>query len=437
MKRTLFALGTLAVSVLIAAPSLAANPDHIQRLLKTNQCPNCDLSGADLKESNLFGANLVNANLKGANLSSANLGSANLSDANLSDANLTQTYLDRSNLENAILSKANLTQAYLKNASTKGIKLDGAILRGAKLNQLNLVGVSLRNADLTDANLSGAILSGFQIQPGKDPSLMFLSSQYDPSMLGLVYCQSSEGMPEYLSMEVDKGGWKTIGADLNGAKLNNADLSNAVAFKADLTGANLTSAKLSNACLIGSNLKGAILDNADFKDAALKNAQLEGASMKGIRNAELKDTFKTVAAAMSAKARQEVRPKLGYLTRSQQSYFMANDRFATRLNELALGREIDAETDQYSYRVFARRNPHISMVVAIPKVSGLKTYLHLINAATPAKKRRSYETSFVKNCESKNAKPLLPKLPTTAPKNQSMACPAGFVPMTEVSGEEF
>lgn len=71
MKRLpLAALPIFAIAAIPAAH--AANPEHLQRLLKTNQCPNCDLSGADLKDTNLFGANLTNANLKGAILRSPN-----------------------------------------------------------------------------------------------------------------------------------------------------------------------------------------------------------------------------------------------------------------------------------------------------------------------------------------------------------------------------
>jgi uncharacterized protein YjbI with pentapeptide repeats len=441
MNRTILAFGILSMSVILSNPSLAANPDHVQRLLKTNQCPNCDLSGADLKESNLFGANLVNANLKGADLSNANLGSANLSDADLSGAILTQAYFDRTNLENTIFTKANLTQAYLKNASTKGIKLEGAILRGAKLNQLNLVGVSFRNTDLTDANLNGSTLSGFEIQPGKDRSLTMLSERYDPAALGLVYCHGSDGLPEYFSLEVNRGGWKTLGADLAGAKLNNADLTGAIAFKADLTGADLTNAKLSNACLIGTNFKSAILDNADLKDANLKNAQLEGTSMKGTRNAELKGTFKTVAEALNSKARQEVRPKLGRLARSQQSYFAEKSQFATKLTDLNFfGDKVEPETDQYSYRLFSRKNPHVSMAIALPKVQGLKTFLQILSANPKAPKKRnrwsSDNSAFVRICESKEPKAILPKLPTTAPKNQAAACPDGFIQMDLKEAEE-
>jgi len=54
------------LAVFMPVVAQAANPEHLQRLLESNQCQNCDLSGADLKDTNLFGANLVNANLKGA-----------------------------------------------------------------------------------------------------------------------------------------------------------------------------------------------------------------------------------------------------------------------------------------------------------------------------------------------------------------------------------
>jgi Pentapeptide repeats (8 copies) len=74
--------------VWLALPVKAANSDHIRRLLDTNTCPNCDLSGANLSGANLSGANLTNANLRSANLSNANLSGADLRGANLDGANL-------------------------------------------------------------------------------------------------------------------------------------------------------------------------------------------------------------------------------------------------------------------------------------------------------------------------------------------------------------
>ena len=50
-------------------------------LKKTNQCPGCDLSGANLLDADLRGADLYEANLYEANLNGADLSGANLSGA--------------------------------------------------------------------------------------------------------------------------------------------------------------------------------------------------------------------------------------------------------------------------------------------------------------------------------------------------------------------
>jgi uncharacterized protein YjbI with pentapeptide repeats len=73
--------------------AIAANPDQIQQLMKTRECPGCDLTdatlmGAGLPGADLTGANLSNANLYGANLQGANLTGAVFNGANLKLANL-------------------------------------------------------------------------------------------------------------------------------------------------------------------------------------------------------------------------------------------------------------------------------------------------------------------------------------------------------------
>ena len=59
------------------------NKDHLDTLLETNECVDCNLNNA----------NLSGANLSGANLNGADLGQANLSGANLSGANLDEQIL--------------------------------------------------------------------------------------------------------------------------------------------------------------------------------------------------------------------------------------------------------------------------------------------------------------------------------------------------------
>lgn len=85
--------------VMITSAAYGFNETHIKRLRATKQCPNCDLStanlsgadmrGANLSKADLSNANLTNADLSGANLNGAKLGNVNLTGANLSGATWT------------------------------------------------------------------------------------------------------------------------------------------------------------------------------------------------------------------------------------------------------------------------------------------------------------------------------------------------------------
>ncbi|MFM6203890.1 MAG: pentapeptide repeat-containing protein, partial [Planktothrix sp.] len=80
----------------VSLPVLAERQRDVERLMSTNQCQQCDLSGSNLAEAklegaDLLGANLEKANLRGANLKGADLSSANLIEADLSGADLRDT----------------------------------------------------------------------------------------------------------------------------------------------------------------------------------------------------------------------------------------------------------------------------------------------------------------------------------------------------------
>ena len=64
MKLTLTALTVAAA--LTASGASAFDPEDVQKLMNTNECIKCDLSGADLR-----GALLIKADLNGANLNGA------------------------------------------------------------------------------------------------------------------------------------------------------------------------------------------------------------------------------------------------------------------------------------------------------------------------------------------------------------------------------
>ncbi|PTN37590.1 pentapeptide repeat-containing protein [Desulfonatronum sp. SC1] len=90
----------------------------LDQLRDSNQCPKCDLSGANLSgvrlnRADLSGANLRNADLSWANLNGAGLVGADLSNADLSNANLSWSDLRGANLTEATLTRANLTGSKL------------------------------------------------------------------------------------------------------------------------------------------------------------------------------------------------------------------------------------------------------------------------------------------------------------------------------------
>jgi len=98
--------------------------DNKKRLIETNSCPGCDLSGADLNRANLPGANL-----QGANLAYAQLHLATLTKANLQN----------SILKNTELNGANLADADLRGADLRGTNFTDAYLVGIKFDRKNLL----------------------------------------------------------------------------------------------------------------------------------------------------------------------------------------------------------------------------------------------------------------------------------------------------------
>lgn len=398
----------------------AANPEHVQRLLKTNQCPQCDLSGASLKDANLYGANLVNANLTGADLTGANLGSANLSDANLTGAKLTQTYLYSATLENTNLTQADLSGAYLKDARLTGVELTGAILQGANLSRTNLSGVSLKGSNLSDANLSYTILSGFTTQDKKLSNFSMDSIMVQTQFL----CRYP--LNDYMIESVKQSGFDLAFADLGGATLKNANLTGAMLLKANLSNADLTGANLTNACLRSSDLKEARLDGADLKDATMEDAVLTGASFKDVKNAQLPPPTPTAETNQVYRAYQaEAKQYVGSMNRAQQAYYLERGRFSRTIPELGLG--IRTETENYLYRVFTYADrKRATMTAGVPRKAGLKSYIGFVNVA---RNSNNEEITIATVCESVEPKPLLPKLPATVPARAGVACPSGFVPL--------
>ena len=92
-------------------------------LQESNQCSQCNLSGANLNRLDLSGANL-----EGANLSRAKLFLTNLSGANLRNADLREASFGGADLAEADLRGADLTGASLVGAYMSGTLLDGEMV---------------------------------------------------------------------------------------------------------------------------------------------------------------------------------------------------------------------------------------------------------------------------------------------------------------------
>ncbi|MBE9186293.1 pentapeptide repeat-containing protein [Microcoleus sp. LEGE 07076] len=81
MKSVTFKAVSFGLMFGLVAGAIAANPQQVNQLLQTNQCPGCDLRSIPLLQASLANADLQGADLRGANLREANLSGANLSGA--------------------------------------------------------------------------------------------------------------------------------------------------------------------------------------------------------------------------------------------------------------------------------------------------------------------------------------------------------------------
>ena len=136
---------------------------RLTQLLYSNECPGCDLRGANLQRKVLNGAKLSRADLNGARFDEAELSGADFTGAYLFGANLSQANLRGARMINADLRKANLSRADLQGvyfllANLRKADLRGAQLTGAFLNGADLTGARLGRANLTDADLKNAVV---------------------------------------------------------------------------------------------------------------------------------------------------------------------------------------------------------------------------------------------------------------------------------------
>lgn len=228
---------TTSVAASTAAAADAITP--VQRFLAglSNECPGCDLKGADLRrrdltDARLAGADLTRAVFHRANLRNADFTGAKLEEANLNAADLTRAKFERADLKGAQLYAVRGSQPDFSRADLSGARLGDLELRQAKFPAATLVKVDLGGARLNDADFTSAVLTG--------------SYFYQASLIRATLAKAS-----------------AEDSNFTGAVLRDADLSAANFHDTDFQGANLESATLTGTTMTHVRLSRANLRNAE------------------------------------------------------------------------------------------------------------------------------------------------------------------------------
>lgn len=131
MNKLILFTSIVLMGVMTSFPSRGENIAHLNQLLQTKQCENCDLADAGLVMVDLKGANLRGANLVGANLSQADLTGADLRGANLTNASFHGANLSGANLAGARAYNTDFRNSYVQGVIIDGLDLSTAHIQGA------------------------------------------------------------------------------------------------------------------------------------------------------------------------------------------------------------------------------------------------------------------------------------------------------------------
>ncbi len=187
-RLTLMALA-IVPTLLAALPALGGEIDeNISRLILTNACTGCNLTGADLSEAHLIGADLREANLQGSNLTGANLEGADLTQADLSDANLTGAFLTNAVMNNAQLNRVNFTEAKLYYVHVSGASVEDINLTNAQVlnTPLSIGGDINESMGEITPKLNGRLLQKPAAKPIVDPHTFQQNDAVFPNDLFLI-----------------------------------------------------------------------------------------------------------------------------------------------------------------------------------------------------------------------------------------------------------
>ena len=115
---------------------------------------------------------------------------------------------------------------------------------------------------------------------------------------------------------------------------------------------------------------------------------------------------------------------VGTMNRTQQAYFLENNKFASKIEDLGLG--FKPETDSYRYQIVPQGDGKQAMSIALPKKDGLKSYT---GAVFVTQITAGEQTTIAAICESTQPSTKAPAMPKLAPakpnQGPQIVCPAG------------
>lgn len=149
------------------SPAWSFEPAHLETLLRTRTCVDCDLQNADLRYLDLSNANLQGSNLRNANFYRSRLDKANLAQTDLDRANFGEASLRGSTLNVADLSHVNFLRADLTGASLHGATLNYTYIEETRFVRALLSGADLRRVRIVSADFTDAILCGAEMSYGE------------------------------------------------------------------------------------------------------------------------------------------------------------------------------------------------------------------------------------------------------------------------------
>ena len=127
----------------------------------------------------------------------------------------------------------------------------------------------------------------------------------------------------------------------------------------------------------------------------------------------------------------EAKAYVGAMTRSQQAYFLENNKFASTLEVLGTG--IKPETENYRYQVVPQGNGKQQvMAIGQSKKAGLKSYTGAVFVIQNSTREQTTIAALCESTQPSMTAPAMPKLIPAKPNQATqIVCPAGSQLLTK------